>query len=996
MEEDNELLYEFLSESEEHLEVLNDKMLSVEESSKNNTEMSTDDLNTMFRSAHTIKGTASFLSLSKVVNLTHKAETLLQKLRDKEMSLSAEIVDALFEAFDVLTALLKNLKETTTEDGVETEDSVKNIEIILTKEKSTDGEDQAEKDKKIVNEKKAEVEEKQNTEPVEEKKPEKKEINKKYLTQFISEASQNIEDLESLLLTAEEKSKNIEIVNNIFRIMHTIKGSSGIVNVVEMATVSHAMENILALYREHTQPLNPETISLLLKGVDFLKLLLENLKQKQFIDTDISKIHNELNTYYKSLQEEGFSAEKNLTNVSINLDELFRLENLTAEQKTAIKDEITTGQNVFILKFAFTNDMGIKEMKATILEERLKKKGRIILMHPSYDVLCDALDDLPIGFIVASNLDKITITKLLSLDGIGLTSIEYFDNLKGLILGSTKSEPKAISPNINEEIVNKEEKIEKEIIKEEEIIEEKDIKEEEATSVKIETEKNDHKEEEIIENKRKDTPEKAPQRIVKGVDMVKPIDTNTISSIKEKATPIEISTIKIDSRKLDNLMNLSGELVIIRAKYARLTQLFSNSTFQQKEILSIASTISSSLEALTKEVNNCLEGMANSNEKNITTIQKIKSDLSESIETLKLKIGKNDIIENIHSLNETTGSLEKVSSDIQSGVMQTRMIPIEGVFTRFKRIVRDISKDINKEVNLIISGAETELDKKIVDSLGDPLTHMIRNAVDHGIEDAQTRESLGKPKFGTLYLKASHKGNSIFIEISDDGKGIDENKLTKSALKKGLLTEEQIDKMTDKEKLNIMFLPGFSTAEKVTGLSGRGVGMDVVINMISSLNGIIDIETKINEGTTFILKIPLTLAIIQSLLVSVNNEIYAFPLESVTEIIKVYDDDIYSVDGNSTVKLRNHALSLINLEKVIKTSRATTKDKPKSQKVVIISDEENRLGVVVDSLVGKDEIVIKPFTEHFANVKGLTGASILANGNVALILDPTTIIKESK
>jgi two-component system chemotaxis sensor kinase CheA len=272
---------------------------------------------------------------------------------------------------------------------------------------------------------------------------------------------------------------------------------------------------------------------------------------------------------------------------------------------------------------------------------------------------------------------------------------------------------------------------------------------------------------------------------------------------------------------------------------------------------------------------------------------------------------------------------------------------------------------------------------------------MIRNAVDHGLEDAGERAKTSKNPVGTILLRASHKGNSMCIEISDDGRGMDADKIASIAVKKGVITEEQSLRMTEKEKLNLIFLPGFSTAQKVTGLSGRGVGMDVVRSMIASFNGVVDITTKMGEGSTFVLKIPLTLAIIQALLVVIGGEVYALPLDAVTEIIKVPKKDIYSVDGNSTVKLRNHALSLIELEKVIKVkpNRELNED---HKRLVIITDGENRLGVEVDSLVGKDEIVIKSFTKHFSRVKGVIGASILADGNVALILDPATIIKESR
>lgn len=966
-DETNELLYEFLSESEEHLQVLNDKMLDVEASIKNNTQMSTDDLNTMFRSAHTIKGTASFIDLKKVVSLTHKAETLLQKLRDKEMGLTAEIVDTLFSAFDTLTALLNTLKETSSEDGVDIDGDVNRIESILDPQAATTVSDKHDESQtqEIAVDKTVEAPPTANAVASQEIKDqiandikqallqgksavveppkvikERKPINEKYLQQFLAELTQNVEDIESLLLTAETEVNNTEIVNDIFRIMHTVKGSAGIVNVAEIAELSHEMENILSVYREKHTPLSPNVISLLINGNDFLRNLLEELKKKRRIDSDISGIVNELAEFSKiSLEEIEHPVQEEASPEVQNIDELLNVENLDEQKRILIKKEINDNREIFIIKFVILNDVTIKLMKFAIIEERLKKNGQIILTAPSEEVMDQSHSDLTAGVVYTTSLGHKDILPLLSLDGIESVEVSFVDKSS--------------------------------FIQNEEVKKEGPVMKQEPQNVLRSSASNVSREESS-----------------KSVKSAPPAT--------DKTTPIEISTIKIDARKLDKLMNLSGELVIIRAQYARLTQLFGMSMQSQKELVNGVGTIETFMETLKKEMNTFNSGGKALDESRLNSINKTISEISGEFQNIKEKLGKNDIIDYTNDLSETTSSLEKVSSDIQAGVMQTRMVPIEGVFTRFKRIVRDISKDINKEVNLHISGAETELDKKIVDSLGDPLTHMIRNAVDHGIDSVEDRLRLGKPKVGTVILKASHKGNSICIEVGDDGKGVDADRLAESAIKKGLLTQEQTDRMTEKEKLNIMFLPGFSTAEKVTGLSGRGVGMDVVRSMITSLNGVVDIETAVGKGTTFVLKIPLTLAIIQSLLVSVNDDIYAFPLESVTEIIKISEKDIYSVDGNATVKLRDHALSLIDLEKVLKTKSKKKNEKPQNQKVVIISDGETQLGVTVDSLVGKDEIVIKPFTEHFSNVKGLTGASILANGSVALILDPATIIKESR
>ncbi len=488
--------------------------------------------------------------------------------------------------------------------------------------------------------------------------------------------------------------------------------------------------------------------------------------------------------------------------------------------------------------------------------------------------------------------------------------------------------------------------------------------------------------------------------------MVEPIESKKVTpdpiavspasgAVAKAATPMELSVIKIDSKKLDNLMNLSGELVILRAQFARLVGLFGEDIVHQKALIHAIENAKLAIEQLGKEYKSFSSESDPALNHQLQKIQKLIDVFSGSVIELEKKAAKVNLINRIHALDETTRSLGKISSDIQSGVMQTRMIPIEGVFTRFRRIVRDISKDLGKEVNLVIEGEDTELDKKIVDSLGDPLTHMIRNAVDHGLEDKEGRQKSGKPEAGTIYLRAFHKGNNMCIEIGDDGRGIDPEKLVSAALKKGLVSQEQVSGMTEKDKFDLMFLPGLSTAQKVTGLSGRGVGMDVVKSMINSVNGVIDIETTVGQGTTFVMKIPLTLAIIQALLVYIGEETYAIPVEAVKEIVSVNPKEVYSIDGNPTVKIREHALSLVELENIIELRGAQRKDEDQKT-MVIVRDGDNQLGVVVDSLIGEDEIVIKSLTDHFAKVKGITGASILGDGRIALILDVTAIIKEAQ
>ncbi|MDY6821250.1 MAG: response regulator [Deferribacterota bacterium] len=341
----------------------------------------------------------------------------------------------------------------------------------------------------------------------------------------------------------------------------------------------------------------------------------------------------------------------------------------------------------------------------------------------------------------------------------------------------------------------------------------------------------------------------------------------------------------------------------------------------------------------------------------------------------------------LEQLVDTTSQLGLVTSDLQIAVMKTRMIPISKVFSRFPRIVRDVARDLKKDVNLVVSGEDTELDKSVIELITDPLVHMVRNAIDHGLETPEER--VGKPKKGTIWLNAMQQGNHIIIEVKDDGKGIDPDKVAKSALEKGLTTKEELARMDRDEIIGFIFRPGFSTSEKVTNISGRGVGLDVVKNNIEKINGIINIDSEIGKGTTIQLKLPLTLAIIQSLLVEVSGEIFAIPIVSILETIKVKEDDIHELEGREVLNYRNGVLSIIRITDVLELEESYSDFKY----VVVINVAERQVGFVVNRLIGQEEIVIKTLGEFLGNLTGIAGATIMGDGKVRLILDPSGIIE---
>ena len=348
----------------------------------------------------------------------------------------------------------------------------------------------------------------------------------------------------------------------------------------------------------------------------------------------------------------------------------------------------------------------------------------------------------------------------------------------------------------------------------------------------------------------------------------------------------------------------------------------------------------------------------------------------------------------LEELNQVVSIVSLVTTDLQIAVMKTRMLPIGKVFNKFPRMIRDLSRELNKKIELEISGEETELDKSIVEEIGDPLVHIIRNSCDHGVEVGEVRLASGKSEGGTIQLKAYHEGNHIVIQIIDDGKGLDTEMLKSKAMEKGLITEKEADGMSDKEAYGLIFRPGFSTAAQVTSVSGRGVGMDVVKTNIEKLNGMIDIDSELGQGTSMKLKIPLTLAIIQALLVGVQEEYYAIPLASVLETVRISKDEIYTVESRSVMRLRDEVLSLVHIGDIFEVERVF--DNSEHAYVVVLGLAESKIGLIVDTLIGQEEIVIKSLGEYLKGIEGIAGATIRGDGGVTLIVDVAALMQMAK
>ncbi len=345
---------------------------------------------------------------------------------------------------------------------------------------------------------------------------------------------------------------------------------------------------------------------------------------------------------------------------------------------------------------------------------------------------------------------------------------------------------------------------------------------------------------------------------------------------------------------------------------------------------------------------------------------------------------------NDNSFNEQIEYLERVTTNLHESVMKVRMMPIESVVSKFPRLIRDLNKKLNKKMELFMTGEETELDRTVIDEIGDPLMHLLRNAADHGLESNEERVRVGKPEVGSIFLDAYQDGNNVVIDVRDDGSGIDVEKVKKKAVEKGTVTEEQAANMTDKDAIDLLFRPSFSTAEKISDVSGRGVGLDVVKSKIEGLGGAVEAKSVWGEGTTFSIRLPLTLAIIQALMVELGNETYAIPLESVQTIEDVPCADVKYVQSSEVINLRGAVIPLVRLDEILDV--APRGEQPESLTVVIVSKGEKQAGLVVDNLIGQNEIVIKSIGKYINNNKMISGAAILGDGEIALIIDANTLV----
>ncbi|MCR5401527.1 MAG: chemotaxis protein CheA, partial [Treponema sp.] len=441
------------------------------------------------------------------------------------------------------------------------------------------------------------------------------------------------------------------------------------------------------------------------------------------------------------------------------------------------------------------------------------------------------------------------------------------------------------------------------------------------------------------------------------------------------------SVLRVDSRRIDYLLNLVSETVITKAAF---NQLAANLQEELGRFQTAESQLKAQVHRLFEQLPSYLDQMQEGK-----SSKDIRSAvMAEYGELDKIFDSDDTELKNLASkLRSSTQNLGRIASELQEGVMKIRMVPINQIFSRFPRVVRDLQRDLNKKVDLVIEGEDTELDKSVVEDLLDPIMHCVRNSVDHGVESPENRLKAGKSETGRVLLKASNEGNLIVIDIADDGAGIDAEKVKRKAIEKGLIHPDKV--LTEAEAQQLIFLPGFSTADKITNVSGRGVGLDVVKTMIDKLNGTVTVSSQKGMGTTFSIRLPLTLAIIQGLLVRVGHEIYSIPIASVIESQRILQNDIKTIDNYEVLNVRNEVISVLRLSRLFGIED-TVQDEYCN--IVIVGSKDKKVGIMVDSLVGEEDVVIKPLRDQFTNSPGIAGASILGDGSVSLIIDVTQLL----
>ena len=700
-----------------------------------------------------------------------------------------------------------------------------------------------------------------------------------FISIFLSEANEIVEGLENDLVLLEDNKSDEDLLNKIFRSAHTLKSSAGTVGFTTMSELNHVAENLLEKVRSGKLDVTPTMITVLLEFLDTVKIMLQNIIDGKGEADGVNNIES-LKAKIKAIADGNEIDASVQAPTTSSAAPTVKKETPTSTQAQAIeepekKEESSSGSNVFHISMSF---------KATIFDNGIDP---LMFLNDLRDI--GTISNLKIDSsnvpTISALEDPYTCYTQFSLDISTNSTLEQVQNIFLFVIDDND-----INISDAKVSVHKEDKIETQT----------------ETQVAEET-----KEEKTIEETKSQEETKEEIKTEQAKPQTSAAKSQASSSVKVQAP----STVRVDTRKLDSLMNLIGELVIAQSRMMQLT------------------------------------------------------------ESLDIDNG----------LKEAVSSMDRTSRQIQEEVMNIRMMPVGPIFNQFHRYVRDLNLELNKEVKLVLKGETTEIDKNMLEQLSDPLKHIIRNSMDHGIERTkEERIARGKPEFGTITMSAAHQEGHVVIEVSDDGNGLNKERIYNKAIEKGLLSKD--GKYSDAEIYRTIFSPGLSTAEKITDISGRGVGMDVVRANVEKMKGKIEIKSEEGKGSTFIIKLPLTLAIIEGITFALGEQIYIMPLISIIEQMKVKNEQIKPFEGRGEmIKIRDEYLPLIRLHKVFEID--THIEDIDNGIVVVVEAGYRRCAIFVDELLDQQQVVIKSLDSAFSKHSGISGGTILGDGRIALIID---------
>jgi two-component system chemotaxis sensor kinase CheA len=796
--------------------------------------------------------------------------------------------------------------------------------------------------------------------------------NEELLKDFFSEAEQQVAQLEQNILVLEHEPTNKDAIDEMFRAAHTLKGAAGTVQMKELASFTHLVEDVMDAIRSGSIKVSERMIDVLLSSIDVIKTMLQSRMEGSPYAEDISSIREALASFLPPKEqskpsttpisspvsktaaprkEEAPSKEAPPFKVESQKEKVVK--GLSEYEILEMREVVGKDQEIYQIKVRFDESNPMNTVGGIQVFAILKNIGQILKTEPEFEKLYEDNFYPEVVYYLATDQPKSVIADKLVIPDVVLgATVEPIPQI-GQKKSTEKTIPDAVSsppPGPNSPAEPNRESSEPLTFS---------LKESTKFPEEREGRVSPSREGEEAQEFTKPTPPSSPSaKISQG------------------------SILRVDSRRIDNLLNLVSEVVISKATFNQHVSQFAETL---TEFQNLQAVYTDRIKALFDHIVNTLQthNMAGAAKELKSSLMDKYGDLFTLFEDFEARLKGN-----VGRFRSTSQNLGRIAGELQEGVMRIRMVPISQIFSRFPRLIRDLSRSLQKKINLVIEGEETELDKSVIEDLLDPLIHCVRNAIDHGIEDPDERKAKGKPIEGTIHLKASNEGNLIVIEVSDDGRGIDVEAVRRRAIERGIIHPNK--SLSDVEAYNLIFEPGFSTAKTVTSISGRGVGLDVVRKQIEKLNGSVTVTSEWGKGTRFLIKLPLTLAIIQGLLVRVGTERYAIPITSVIDSHRIRPSDIKSIDNYEVFNVREEVVSILRLNRLF---RIPSNEQQDYYFVVIVGSGENKMGLVVDSLIGEEDVVIKPLKDGFTNVPGIAGANITGDGTVSLIIDVPQLLE---